>query len=65
MPDIISSVEMSFQIVKKHGLFYAQAFDTDTMNLVFEIECVTRQGAAECLANFLQETLLNGLVKEI
>lgn len=55
---VIASAELSFQIIQKHGLFYAQAFDIETMNLVFETECLTREGAAACLCNFLTQTLV-------
>ena len=54
---LLANVEMSFQIIEKRGLHYAQAFDTDSLNLVFEEESLTYQGAVASLANFLVTVL--------
>lgn len=54
---IVASLEISMQIVSKRGLHYAQAWDIETMNLIFETECLTRQGAECALADFVMETL--------
>lgn len=54
---IVASLEISMQIVEKNGMFYAQAWDIETMNLIFETDCLTRQGAEASLANFVIETL--------
>jgi hypothetical protein len=57
MAKIIANLEISMQVVSKNGLHYAMVWDTETMNLIFETECLTRQGAETCLGNFVIETL--------
>lgn len=55
--EIVATLEITMQIIKKNGLHYAQVWDTETMNLIFETDCLTRQGAECALANFVSETL--------
>lgn len=57
---IVASLEISMQIIEKLGKFYAMAWDIESMNLIFEQECASRQDAQYSLAEFVVTTLANG-----
>lgn len=57
MMQCVATLEVSMQVIKKNGLFYAQVFEVETLNLVFETDCLTKSGAIAALANFVSETL--------
>lgn len=61
---IIASLEVSCQIIAKHGMFYAQIFDCESLNLIFEEECMTHSGAANRIASFISECLIVPVPKE-
>lgn len=50
----LSFLNLSFLLFKKGGLHWAQVFDNETMNVVFQEESLTRQGAIASILNFLQ-----------
>jgi hypothetical protein len=54
---LLATLEISIQIIQKHGLFYTQIFDCDSMNLIFEEESLTRQGADNTAATFIIKML--------
>ncbi len=55
---ILSSLEVSIQIIKKGGLHYAQIFDCESLNLVFEEESLTIEGAVASVTKFVSEYLM-------
>lgn len=54
---LISNLEISVAITKKHGLFFTQIWDIDSMNLIFEEESLTLQGAENTAATWLVKEL--------
>lgn len=54
---MVAQMEVSIQVIHKHGLYYAQIFDCESMNLIWEEECLTRQGAAARIGSFLCENI--------
>jgi hypothetical protein len=53
----VATLEVSMQVIQKNGLFYAQVFEVETLNLIYETDCLTKSGAIAALASFVSETL--------
>lgn len=54
---LVANIEIAIQIVHKRGLFYVQVIDTESLNLIFEEECLTREGANNRAGTFVAEAL--------
>lgn len=54
---VSAQIEFTAHIIEKHGMFYAQIFDNESMNLIFDEECMTRTGAAARIGSFIAECL--------
>lgn len=54
---LLANLELAMQIVQKGARFFAQALDTETLNMVFESEHSTRTGAELALGDFVAASL--------
>lgn len=53
----VSQGEFYFQVISKNGMHYAQVFEVETFNLIFETDALTREGAEIALGQWLIEYL--------
>ena len=60
---LLANLELSMQIVRKGTRFFAQALDTESLNMVFESEHSTRTGAELALGDFVSLCLSKDRIK--